>query len=422
MHESRRLGCSLVGLSLLLGTSVSQAAQPQFQDFLFGVCAGTPTGDLAARCVESNDGVQDGNLSGDSEDSLTPTQALSNANNALAQTRARIEALLEKSRSIPGAERTSVLDEAKGTRAITRAFQMDGWSFLAQAELGRLERDRTLLERGYETDSVLFNIGADYRVSDTLLVGGLLGFDRYDQTFDPDQPGVNFTPQANEGDSRVTNLSLSVFAAKYFGDSAYVEGQASYINSDYRFRRRVVFQESGRVIPQTNVNTEADADGDQFAVSIGGGLEHDLGPWTLGGFARGDYVHSTIDAYQETGGSGLGMAFDEDKNTDITGTVGLRLSRAFNQDFGVLVPQAYVEHVHAFKADTRESTSRFLLDSAANQFNLTGDDPDKDYQNVGLSLLAILPNGVSFFLGYSTQLNNDYVDYHRWNTGLRVEL
>lgn len=421
MEPRHTLAVLLISASLVSLPEGGEAAQLQFQNFMFSVCAGTPTGELAVRCTESNDGTQDGNLSGDSEDSLIPTQGLSNTSNALAQTRARIEALLEKSRALPGNEHTSVLDEAKGTRAITRTFQMDGWGILAQAEYGVLERETTVLERGYDTESILFSLGADYRISDTALIGGLLGIDRYDQTFVADLPGVNFTPQANEGDSKVSNISLSVFAAKYFGDRGYLEGQASYVASDYRFRRNVVFQESDRLIPQTDVNTRADTQGTQLAVSLGGGLEHPAGAWTLGTYARGDYTRASINDYQESGGAGLAMSFSEDTNTDMTATVGLRASRAVNQDFGVLLPQVYVEHVHAFRSETRNSTARFVLDPADNAFNMEGDTPDKNYQNVGVSLMATLPNGINLFLGYSTQLNNEYVDYYRFNSGLRID-
>ncbi len=116
------------------------------------------------------------------------------------------------------------------------------------------------------------------------------------------------------------------------------------------------------------------------------------------------------------------MSFEEESNTEITGTVGARISRALNQNFGVLVPQLYVEHVHAFKADARTTYSRLIEDTAGTRFAVTGDDPDEDYQNIGISLMAILPDGINAFVGYSTQVNNDYVDYYRINAGLRIEL
>ncbi|MEJ2214839.1 MAG: autotransporter domain-containing protein, partial [Gammaproteobacteria bacterium] len=211
----------LISLPLILSAPIN-AAKFEFQQFVFQACDGA-TGDLETRCDDSNNASDDsdnvkrrGNLSGDSEDSLIPTQSLTNTTNALAQTRARIKALMEKARERANAQQTGILDEATGTRAITEAFQQTGYRLLLQAEYGDLDRDESELERGYETESYLFKIGADYRIADDFLVGALVGIDRYDQTFDADLPGVNFVPQANEGDSDVSNISLNVFATKNF--------------------------------------------------------------------------------------------------------------------------------------------------------------------------------------------------------------
>jgi uncharacterized protein YhjY with autotransporter beta-barrel domain len=396
------------------------ANKPVFQDFVFQACLNA-TGDLSTRCSDSNNGTDDGDLSGDSEDSLIPTQSLTNTTNALAQTRARIKALMEKARERANAQQTGILDEATGTRAITEAFQQTGYSLLLQAEYGDLDRDESELERGYETESYLFKIGADYRIADDFLVGALVGIDRYDQTFDADLPGVNFVPQANEGDSEVSNVSLNVFATKNFADAGYLEAQLSYIYTDYEFNRSVVFQDSGRST-LTNVNTDADTNGYQWAFSLGGGYEFASGPWSSGLYGRADFQKVVIDDYSESGGNGFAMNFEKESNNEVTGTFGARISRAINQDFGVLVPQAYIEHVHAFKADARTTVSSLIEDTAGTRFSVTGDDPDEDYQNVGVSLMAILPDGINAFLGYSTQLNNRYVDYYRVNAGLRIEL
>ncbi len=424
---------SLIGNGLIISLCLSlsypaNSAKFEFQQFVFQAC-NAAIGDLQTRCDDSNNSSDDsgnvarrGNLSGDSEDSLIPTQSLTNTTNALAQTRARIKALMEKARERANAEQTGILDEATGTRAITQAFQQTGYSLLLQAEYGDLERDESFLERGYETESYLFKIGADYRVTDDFLVGALIGYDRYDQTFNADLPGVNFVPQANEGDSEVSNLSLNLFATKNFADTGYLEAQLSYIYSDYEFNRSVVFQESTRTKPLVDVNTDADTNGHQWALSFGGGLENPMGPWTAGLYGRADLQKVVIDSYSESGGNGFAMSFDKESNTEVSGTLGVRISRAMNQGFGVLVPQAYIEHVHAFKADARTTVSSLIEDTAGTRFSVTGDDPDENYQNAGVSLMAILPDGVNAFIGYSTQLNNRYVDYYRINAGLRVEL
>lgn len=96
---------------------------------------------------------------------------------------------------------------------------------------------------------------------------------------------------------------------------------------------------------------------------------------------------------------------------------GLRVSYSIGTRWGVLVPQGRLEWEHEFDKDALTTNTTFLLDSNGNPFTLTGDDPDRNYFNLGLSLVAILPNGLMPFIDYEGLLGYDDLDRHRITAG-----
>ena len=70
-----------IGAALQIGSQDAMAANPVFQDFVFANLCTNPTGALNDRCTEWVGTV--GDLSGDSESSLNPSQSLSNNHTAL---------------------------------------------------------------------------------------------------------------------------------------------------------------------------------------------------------------------------------------------------------------------------------------------------------------------------------------------------
>ena len=65
-----------LGLALVLwmGALPASAQNARFQNFMFSVCTGAPTGALTTRCGETPGGG--GDISTDSEDSLNPSQTV----------------------------------------------------------------------------------------------------------------------------------------------------------------------------------------------------------------------------------------------------------------------------------------------------------------------------------------------------------
>ena len=404
------LACTSPGLTF--------AANTAFQDFLSNTCnSANPGSDFDTRC---NVDSVNGDLSGDSEDSLNPTQSLANGANAIAETRARIKALHAKMKE----ERDKATDEAgdEVPDDIKKVFRVSGVSLLINGENGSLDKDATLLERGYDTDNTRIQLGFDYRVNNNWIIGALIGFDSYDTTYDADAPGRNFAPGDSEGDSEADSISISLFTSTSFAKGFYFDALASYTRSDYTFKRIGLFQETTRTLPTIAVNTSAETNGNQSAFGIGLGWDKSFGSNTIQLYSRVSHTESSIDTYTEEGGAGFAMRIENADTRETVGSYGFKFSHSINTSFGILVPQLFVEYENAINSDANNSLSSFIEDTTNSQFRSSGDDPDDAYTRVGLSILGGFPNRWTAFIGVNKVYAQDNIDELRITAGIRLEL
>lgn len=411
MRSANKKRCLAVfGLSFATGPAV--AANAEFQQFFFQVC-GSPTGALAARCAETPSGL--GNLSGDSESSLNPSQGLGNSQAVNGQAQARSKAARERGERLRDGEEPAGTGEAR--------YVSGPLAVLVNVHGTWFERDLGTEERGFDGDSTAVELGLDYRLSDRAVLGALVGFESMDYDFDAENPGVNFVPASTAGRVEADTWYLTLFGSLGLGAAGFVEFSAGYEQSDGTYRRNSVFQESTRTRPQVDVRVEGDADGDVLWAGLNAGYDVHRGAASFGPYAGLTFAQSELDGYTERdlSASGLNMSFADAERDSLLGHVGLRASYALSGGAGVFVPQLRVEYQHEFEDERPGVTGRFVLDSAGNDYSLEGDAVDTDFVNAGLSLSAILPNGWVCFADYELLLASDAFDRQRVTLGLRVE-
>jgi outer membrane autotransporter protein len=404
-------------LSLLLGAAslgispAGLAADPEFQAYFFNVCV-NPTGALATRCGETAGGL--GNLSGDSESSLNPSQSLSSNDSPLSRGRTRSKQAREGGERLrDSAEETG--DAPGGPFSLLVHFRGDSFESERNASVDA--------ERGLEGDLWGAEIGFDYRLSDRAVIGTILGFEHSEADFDPENPGVNFTPAVNAGDITDDGTAINFFGAVDFAEAAYFEGSIGYASSDFEFRRNSVFQESGRAVPQTNVRTLGESSGDQQWVALNLGINKQRNAVSFGPYFGATYTRSTVDAYteQDLAGTGLAMAFAETERKSLIGHLGFRVAIAKSTEGGVVVPQFRFEYEYESDNDPEPVTASFLLDAAQSLYVFTGDEPDRNQFETGFGVAWILRNGWLPFLDIEVLSGNDRLDRYRLAAGFRVE-
>lgn len=404
---------ALVGgvLALLAGGGTAEAQErgnPAYRTYLMSVCPAA-TGQLLALCAVS----RGGQISSDSQSSLTPSQTAVAGTSALARAQA-LAATTE--------QRLEVLrdDDAGGAEPSQR-----GWSAFANVQGEWAEQDRVAFanERGYDADAVRLSVGLDTRLASGLTLGGLVTYGDYSSEFDPNPSGNAFTPQADAGGIESKDLTFTLYAGYDLSPSVWIDGSVGIGFTDYDFRRNASFQESNRLIPQTNVQARGSSDGRDYHAGVGIGWDATSGAANFGPYGRLRYHRSTIDRYTESdpSGAGLALSVSRARATSFTSVLGVRGSWAISASWGVIVPQARLEWEHEFEDDVRSSSTRFAQAPAGPAFLTFSDAPDRDYVNAGAGVLFVLPNGWMPFVDYEGLLGYSDFDRHRVTAGLRVE-
>lgn len=433
-----------------VGVGSEALAQPSqgsdFQSFFFAVCqGGMPVSDLAARCQDSDGSGGEGSLSSDSASSLDPNQAASNMQSAKENVRELqqgVQGRLEAHRDAAGFARAGfpggrAPQLASASPAPFAALGLQGVSAMAGESEGFLDRfsllvggrgitydrDNSSNERGYEGYFAGPQLGADYRASDKLVVGGFFNYDRLDEVFDRAPSSATFLAFPNDGKRRGNNYFFTAFGSYNITDELYADASVGGGFSDLSFRRNVVFQpESGGIPSQVPVNTQADVTGNQFMAEGGLGYGMYYGGFLIDPYARARYIRSHTDSYTEGAANGLNMRFGDKTRPSLTTILGLRTSYSWSTDFGVVVPQLRFEWEHEFENDRVSTTSSYPQDLASTPFVFAGDGPDRDYFNLGGGFAVVLPGGLMPYFDFNALLGYSNLTQYRFSGGLRIEL
>jgi uncharacterized protein YhjY with autotransporter beta-barrel domain len=288
------------------------------------------------------------------------------------------------------------------------------------------ERDRTVdldEERGFEADYTSLEVGFDYRLTDALVIGALVTWDAYDLDFDRESPAENFTPASTAGSIESEKLGVVGFALLTFGADGYLDASAGWQSGENDYERRSVFQEAGRVVPQTSSVVSATGDTEELWASVNLGWQFAREAWTFSTAAGLTYTDTELGGFRERDrtGSGLAMAYSTGDQTSLVATLSGQVQRAIGTDLGVFVPYLRIDFAHEFEDRPIDYTTRYLLDGNGNRLRLSADDPDQNYVTAAIGMSTILPNGwipyadVAYWAGY------DDLSRTRVQIGLRHE-
>jgi len=264
------------------------------------------------------------------------------------------------------------------------------------------EKDTTSRETGFDFETQGITAGLDYWFNSKLVIGAALGYAATDSDF-----------SANGGNLDSTAHSASFYGSYYLREDAYIDWIATLGKNDFNARRTIIY--SG-VDTQTAGNT----DGNQLGLSSTAAIDFRFGRLLVSPYVRVDYVNAKIKGYRETGGSGLALAIAPQKTKSLSTAIAARISQAYSQHWGVLVPSAHAEWEHEFKDDGRLITANFVEDPTSS-FSIQTDSPDRDYFKFGTALSATLPRGKSAYISYATVAGQDTITSSTIELGGRME-
>lgn len=401
--------CIFLGV-LMLTTASSHAVNATFQNFFFDACT-NPTAALAARCGETNSGL--GDLSGDSESSLNPSQTLgvhsgARANAELRQAQART--------SNDGSGFSINLPVSEGPISLLLSAQHQSSELDRQVDADAL--------RGYDSDGVSIQLGLDYRVNDALIVGALFHWDNSELEYIADNSGNNFNPTGRAGKVQQDGIGGSIFLSQALGERSYLDLAAGYLSNEYDITRRSLFQESNRVVATTAVVTDGNTDGQEVWASAAWGISFQRSAWSYGPYVSLNYSDLELDRYAENdlSNSGLAMNVAGVNTKSLRGVLGWHTGVSISGDGYVLMPQLRLEYLHEFEDDPTTASISYQQDANNTNFILTGDSVDASQIDISLGAALQWRNGWNSFLEVrSTFGRNDYEAF-AVVAGLRVEL
>ncbi len=282
------------------------------------------------------------------------------------------------------------------------------WGLFVNGRMSLGDRPTTARETGFDFETLGLTAGADYRLSDRLVVGGALGY--LDTDTDLDRDGGKL-------DARGTSLSAY---GSYTRGSFYLDGVLSYGRNSYDLIRHLDLPQPFQ--GQQRFTALGSPDGNQLSASLGGGYDTQIQSWTIGGYAGLSWVDSAIDGYTERDAGPFNLVVAQQDVESLLSEAGVELAYAASRSWGVLRPTLRLSYLHEFEDDARLIRARFAQDATANEFAIPTEEPDRDYFNLTGGLTATLARGRTVYLIYDTDLERDDLDVYTFTFGARFEL
>lgn len=291
----------------------------------------------------------------------------------------------------------------------TSEMSFEGINIFVTGTYESENKEGNLFEDGHDADRFGLVVGIDTMLSDRALAGVAIGVDYKDGEFD------------SGGDFQTTGYKATVFGSFLPTDQTFIDLYAGFTWRDMEITRHINFEFSENNIPQTPVVGDADGDPDgyEFAVGAAGGYDFNFDNVTLGPRIALDYQYTQIDGYAESGTTGLEFSYDEFTEDSLTGKLGAQASVAISTDFGVVVPQANAYFVHEFQMDRQDLVATLVEDGTHTPLRYNNEEPDRNYGEFGIGVVAVFPGDLQAFLSYSTTQFNDNLENHSVDLGIR---
>ncbi len=287
-----------------------------------------------------------------------------------------------------------------------------GWAWFANVEYGWGERDGTVSENGYESDSYGVVLGADYAFNDSLVIGASININRAEVDFDRSAAGgVN---SVSGGGMDIDSESLSVFAnymtGQFFASAIVTAGQG-----EIDMTRSIDVSLAPSRLPGTTGAVTSNTDSDQLATQLQAGYTFGETATTWDLYGGLEFSSIEIDSFAESG-SPLVLSFGDQEIDSQQIFLGGAIRRAISTDRGVIVPYASLEYRYEMDNDSRSIDARYSLSiqgptdtfqGETDNFEIPTEDADDSY--------------FDFTVGVSAQFGNNLAAFAQINSLLGLE-
>ncbi|MEO8304979.1 MAG: autotransporter outer membrane beta-barrel domain-containing protein [Betaproteobacteria bacterium] len=283
-------------------------------------------------------------------------------------------------------------DKATGGGASADAAMDDRWGSFVNVGYNWGKVDETTLQDPYKFGSFNVLAGLDYRLTDSLVVGGAFSYS--DTHSDYEQ---------SLGNVKAATIGAAGYAT-WYSANWYVDGFLAYGNVDYD-STRIIFIPSNSSTPAINTTATSKPKGDQWSMSIGVGANYETGGMTVTPTARLGYIWVKNKAFSEEEPiNGLGLAVDARTLESFQSALGVKLATVVSAASGVFVPYVSAQWMHEFKNDSPSIISKYVNDPFNTFFAIPTANPTRDYAVLVAGSSVTFPNNFSGFVQFSAAL------------------
>ena len=296
----------------------------------------------------------------------------------------------------------------------------------------REERDVTTYEAGNRAEAFDVLLGADYRVGERAVLGAAYSLARVKGDF------------FGGGDFEKSSQAVWLFGAWLPLDNASIDFSVGLDDGKHDTRRNVgrhlvlVTPADAVAVPEGQepvyaddittiiidipyVRTQSRSHSRSLNVTVNGGYDFNWSAFTVGPRAGVAQRKTTMDSFDESGETPMTLQFDQQVEKSVISTLGVQGSRAFGASFGVINFQFNMDWLHEWSDKQRLLTATFAEDLRpdAPRLAFLNEAPDQNWLRMRLGSVAVLPNGMSFFMALEQTFLHEYLEQKSVSLGLR---
>ena len=206
--------------------------------------------------------------------------------------------------------------------------------------------DQTTLQDAYRYGSFKIFAGADYRVSDSLVLGGAISYSDTQSDFD-------------QSLGKVKAATTSVIGyGTWYRDDWYVDGFVAYGSVDYDSTRNINIPSANPAIAAPIITSATSSPkGEQWSAAIGVGKDIKSGDFTVTPTARLGYIWVRNKAFSKNEPvDGLALAVNERTIRSLQSALGVKLGTTVNTSTAVSGPTSTPSGCTSSRTTTRRSS------------------------------------------------------------------
>jgi outer membrane autotransporter protein len=293
--------------------------------------------------------------------------------------------------------------QAAGVEGTILGSEDNPWGMFVAGTLVLATQDSSSREAGFDLNGADFTAGFDYAFDENTLLGFALSY------------GMSALDHSNGGSLDTRSVQLALYGATTPVEGLQLDGYAGLALTDYELTRIVSVPGIG------TAPAEGDFSGEQFSAALRMKYQHSLEGFDIESYGMLSYLGVWTDAYTETGGLGAALSVDKQFFDTLSGTLGVRISRAFNIESAIITPYIGGSYTRQFDGDSRSVTSTFAAAGlGATPFTVRSDSDGENIGTFDFGFNAINVDQTKTSLGFSGTFSDGGFEGYSVKAGLTI--